>query len=84
MSIFFATLIYFGSIIAVMQQWLGLAVVLIVAFSVRYGTALFIPAAILLDAYYGGFYSWPVLSLAAVGWFVVVEYLRPKVQNLRT
>ena len=83
MQYLLASMLYLFCIIAVMQQWLWLAVATIVWFSWRYTPAAFVPAAVVLDGYYGSFYTVPLLSIGAVAWLLAVEYLRPKLVSIR-
>jgi len=81
MNITIAT-VFFGAIIfAVMQGWMVLAGFLIVLFSVRYSTLPLVFLAIALDGYYGNFFVIPYLSLASVVWYVLMEYIRPKLHS---
>ena len=78
-----ATILYIFFIFTFMQGWGIFTIGLVLVFSFWYNAITLIPLAILLDGYFGNFNTLPVLSLVAVGWYVVVEYLRPKVANLR-
>lgn len=82
MNIIPAILLYVIIAVSIMQNWLVLSVLSVVFFSFRYNAAFLIPLAILIDGYYGNFYSIPYLSFFSVGWFLVVEYLRPKINFL--
>lgn len=65
-----------------MQGWVLVSLLLVTMFSVKYGAVLFIPVAIILDGYYGSFFAVPALSIGAIGWFLVIEYTRPKLAKL--
>ncbi len=81
MNITIAT-VFFGAIVfAAMQGWMVLAVFLIVLFSVRYSALPLVFLAIALDGYYGNFFAIPYLSLASVVWYVLMEYIRPKLHS---
>ena len=83
MSYFSAITLYILIIFFFLQNWLWLAGALTILFSFRFGAVTLIPLAILIDGYFGQYHSVPYLSLGIVWWFIVVEYLRPKVTNLR-
>ena len=81
MKTFIAICLYLMIPVLILQNWLLLAAIVVVFFSVRYGSVLLIPLAILIDGYFGNFYAVPYLSLLATVWYVFVEYLRPRVIN---
>lgn len=56
----------------------------VLVYSFWYNAITLIPLAILVDGYFGNFYTVPVLSMMVVVWYVIVEFLRPKLANLRT
>ncbi len=78
MKPFLAIVTLFVIIFSFLQNWLLLALVLSVFYSLRFGAIILIPVAILIDGYFGNFHTWPYLSLLAVVWYVIIEYLRPK------
>ena len=75
--------LYFGAAIAILQNWLFLAFIFLVWFSLRHGAFLFIPLAIVIDGYFGNFYGLPLLSFISVWWYLVVFYFRPKLANFK-
>jgi hypothetical protein len=81
MKIFTAISLYSIIPVLILQNWLLLAAIAVVIFSARYGAVLLIPLAILIDGYFGNFYTIPYLSFLATVWYVLVEYLRPRVMN---
>lgn len=83
-KIFFPTIIYFSIAVSILQGWLWLAAGLIILFSLRYGAVALVPLAILIDGYFGNFYTMPYLSWATILWFVMVDIVRPKLLNLRS
>ncbi len=82
MRIFLATSLYTLITLSVLQDWLILAGVAIIIFSLRFNAAALIPLAIMIDGYFGHFHAIPFLSFFAIWWFLLVEYLRPKVFNI--
>lgn len=79
LAIFFYILIP----ILVVINWLWLAALAALYLSIRYNTMYLIPSAILLDGYFGNFYSVPLLSIMVILWFGLVEFLRPKFIQLK-
>lgn len=80
---FISCVLYLGVAISILQNWLLLAFVLLVWFSLRHGAVLFIPLAIMIDGYFGNFYSLPLLSFISVWWYLVVSYVNPKLSNFK-
>jgi hypothetical protein len=71
-------------IFSLLQGWLFPTFCLVLVYSFVYNSITLIPLAILMDGYFGNFYTVPVLSFLAVLWYIVVEYLRPKIANFKT
>lgn len=67
-----------SAVLAIMQGWIVFAFGFIVVVSMKYSAAVLIPFGILLDGYYGSFAHVPVFSLLAIGWFILVESIRPR------
>ena len=78
MRIFLSIFLYLMIVFSFMHGEPFLAVPAVILFSLHYGALSLIPLAILLDGYYGNFYSLPALSFAAVAWYAAVEHIRPK------
>lgn len=76
-------ILYTALTIAFLQNWLWLAVLLLLVCSFRYSAVMVIGLAVVVDGYFGNFFTVPYLSLLSVWWYLVVEYLRPKVVNTR-
>jgi hypothetical protein len=79
---YFGLALYLALIISFMQNVLWLAFIILVAFSLRYGGVMVIPLAIALDGYYGNFYTTPYLSLLAVWWYLLIDYLLPRLASI--
>ncbi len=77
-------ILYLVIAFSILQNWLFVAAAAIVLFSLKYSSVMLIPLAILIDGYFGNFHSLPYLSLLSVWWYLVAEYFRPKVVNLRS
>jgi hypothetical protein len=82
MKLLLAMGLYLLVIIAFMQSWFLLMITALLTFSFWFGAVAFVPAAIVIDGYFGNYYGFPYLSICAVGWFLFVEYVRPKVVKL--
>lgn len=78
-----ATLIFSLIVISIMQNWLLLAFFLIFLFSARFGTVALIPLAVMVDGYFGNYYSVPFLSFSSVAWFILFELLRPRFSSFK-
>lgn len=61
-----------------MQNHLILAFLLAGWFTWRVGAFLLLPLAIALDGYFGAFYNVPALTIFAIIWYVVSEFVRPR------
>ena len=83
MKIVTSILMYIGIIICVIQNWLLVAAALVLLFSLRHGAAALIVAAILIDGYFGNFYTTPYLSLFSVVWYIFAAFARTKIVNLK-
>lgn len=73
---------YTVAVFAFLHNWLLIAFMATVVCSMQYGALAFIPAAIIIDGYFGNYYHIPYLSIAAVAWFVIIEYVRPRLSAL--
>jgi hypothetical protein len=82
MKIFFAVMLYALALFSFLQGWLLTAIVATVLYSIQYGALVFIPAAILMDGYFGNFQQIPHLSIVSILWFVSIEYVRPRIAAL--
>lgn len=67
-----------ASLIVAMQGWWWILLVLFAWIGLRYSALPLIPLMLMLDAYLGAFYSFPVLTVSAVCWFVLAEYVRER------
>ena len=61
-----------------MQNWLIIAFGAAVYYSFKSGPGILIPIGIVLDGYYGNFYTTPYLSLVAVLWYAIISYIEPR------
>ncbi len=73
MRILKIVLVYLSIILLIMQNLLWPAGALAVFCSYKYGASPLIAIAILIDGYYGNFYTMPYLSLIAVVWYFFVS-----------
>ncbi|MCA9358850.1 hypothetical protein KC926_01440 [Candidatus Kaiserbacteria bacterium] len=79
-----AILIFITITLSIMQSWLFLALGLAIYSSFKYTATPLIFLAVLLDAYYGAFHTFPVLTGVSIFWFVLVEYISPRLMALHT
>lgn len=84
MKYFLGIFLYFIIALAIMQNWIFLALLCVLIFSFKFSPTPLIFLAIMLDAYYGAFYSLPALSIVAVIWFAIVEYVSPRLMALHS
>jgi hypothetical protein len=64
---------------ALMQSYFYVAIALILLFTVRASAIWIIPLAFLIDGFYGAFYSFPYITVAVVLWYIVSEFLKPRI-----
>jgi apolipoprotein N-acyltransferase len=83
MKIITAIFLYVVIVFSLLQNWLFVAGIGVLIYSLRYSPVVLIPLAILIDGYFGNFYGMPYLSLFSVWWYMVSEYFRPKIVNLK-
>lgn len=67
-----------AAVIVAMQGWWLLLVAVFVWIGLRYSAWPLIPLMIMVDAYLGGFYTFPVLAVSALCWYVLAEYVRER------
>jgi hypothetical protein len=79
MNFLSSIILYTTALFSVLQGWLVMSLVSILLFSFFYSPAWLVPLAILIDGYIGSFATFPTLSFASLAWFVLVEFLRPKI-----
>lgn len=82
MKFVYAPVLYFLIALTIVQNWVLVALLLSIMFSVQFGGVLLIPLAFLIDGYFGNFTGIPYLSIISIFWFLLVEYVRPKVAHL--
>jgi hypothetical protein len=73
---FTAVSLYLVIIFLFMQGYLLLGVMAVAMYTFVFSAAALLPLAILLDGYYGAFYSVPMFSISAIGWYLLSEGLR--------
>jgi hypothetical protein len=64
---------------ALMQSHFYVAAALVVVFTMRASAAWIIPIALLVDGFYGAFYTSPNITIAVVLWYIVSEFLKPRI-----
>jgi hypothetical protein len=62
----------------VIENQLIIAALLALWFTSRVGSVWLLPLAFLLDGYFGAFSDIPYISLTVCIWYVISEYIRPR------
>ena len=78
MKLFIAFVLYFFIALTVTQNQLIVAALLALWFTARVGAVWLLPLAFLLDGYFGAFAEIPYITLVACIWYVISEYIRPR------
>ncbi len=78
MKIFFTLILYFLIAFMIIENQIAIAVLLSGWFTFRVGALWLIPLAFLLDGYFGAFSDIPYISIIACVWYVISEYIRPR------
>lgn len=78
MKIFFTLILYFLIAFMIIENQIAIAVLLSGWFTFRVGALWLIPLAFLLDGYFGAFSDIPYISLIACVWYIISEYIRPR------
>ena len=78
MKIFFTLILYFLIAFMIIENQIAIAVLLSGWFTFRVGALWLIPLAFLLDGYFGAFSDIPYFSLIACVWYIISEYIRPR------
>lgn len=73
---FLAFSLYLVIIFSFMQNHILLGLFAVVIYTFTFSAVLLIPLAILLDGYYGAFYTLPVFSLATILLYLLSEIIR--------
>lgn len=60
------------------QNHLVVSMILVIIFTFRAGAIWLLPLAVAVDGYFGAFYSVPVISIVAVLWYGISEFVRPQ------
>lgn len=78
MNLLYNSLLYILITFLIFQNHLLLAVIAVGVFTWRVGAVWLLPLAVCIDGYFGAFYEVPVISLVAGTWFLVTEFIRPR------
>lgn len=79
-----AILLYLIIIFSAMQSHVLLGVVAVVVFTLTYSGIALLPLAILLDGYYGSFFTVPWFSVAAIAWYLLSEIIRVRLSIVQS
>jgi len=77
-SFLLSAALYLIIIFSVLQSALIVSILAVGAFSLKYSSFALIPLAIIIDAYFGAFHQFPVLSVLAVVWCGSIELIKPR------
>lgn len=78
MNNFISIFIYISITIAVLQNVFIVAIPLAIWFTFRCGAGWLLPLALLIDGYFGAFYTVPYFSITIIFWFFITEIVRPR------
>ena len=70
-------ILYLGALLTALQGWFLLTVLFGGWFTINHSAAWLVPAALLIDGYFGAFYEFPKLTAAALLWFIISELMKP-------
>ncbi|MEY2665249.1 MAG: hypothetical protein RLZZ480_354 [Candidatus Parcubacteria bacterium] len=80
MKFLLTIILYVLIALMVMENQIVIASLLVLWFTYRSGAVWLIPLAILLDGYFGAFTHIPYISLVTCAWYVLSEYLSPRLR----
>jgi hypothetical protein len=83
MNNFLAPITYLLILISFLHNWLIVVTAGILFFSFKFGAGALIPLAVLMDGYFGNFYTVPYLSIFSIVWYIIISYTSNKVVNLK-
>ena len=78
MKFFLNCVLFILIALMITQNHLVVSFLLVVVFTFRAGAVWLIPLAIFIDGYFGAFYSVPVVTIIAILWYVISEFVRPQ------
>lgn len=78
MKLFLDCLLYILIALTITQNHLVFGFLLSIIFTFRVGAIWLIPLAVLIDGYFGAFYSIPVITITAILLYVLSEFVRPQ------
>ena len=71
--------LYVGAVVTASLGWFVLTLPLALGFAIVANPVWLIPAAVVIDGYFGAWYSIPWLTLLTSGFFVMMELVRPHI-----
>ena len=78
MNFLFNISLYILILLLVLQNHLVFGFLLVIVFTYRVGALWLLPLGFLIDGYFGAFANIPYMSITAIGWYVLSEFVRPK------
>ena len=84
MSFFIQSFLFVSIALLVVQNQLVLAFLAALLFTYYRSAAWLIPLGFLVDGYFDAFYTVPLFSLVAILWYVISEFLKPRLRGYTT
>ncbi len=84
MKFLIQSILFVSIALLVVQNQLLLAFMAALLFTYYRNAIWLIPLGFLIDGYFDAFYTIPVFSLVAIFWYVVSEFLKPRVRGYTT
>ena len=84
MSLFIQSFLFVSIALLVVQNQLVLAFLAALLFTYYRSAAWLIPLGFLVDGYFDAFYTVPLFSLVAILWYVISEFLKPRLRGYTT
>ena len=84
MSFFIQSFLFVSIALLVVQNQLVLAFLAALLFTYYRSAAWLIPLGFLVDGYFDAFYTVPLFSLVAILWYLISEFLKPRLRGYTT
>jgi hypothetical protein len=84
MIFLFYSILYLSITLLIIQNQLLLAFLLVLLFTYYRSAAWLIPLGFLIDGYFNAFFAVPVFTITAIVWYVISEFLKPRLRGYTT
>ena len=84
MSFFIQSFLFVSIALLVVQNQLVLAFLAALLFTYYRSAAWLIPLGFFVDGYFDAFYTVPLFSLVAILWYLISEFLKPRLRGYTT